>query len=158
MHSSIEMSWSWIQAMNGLRSELLATLADSELAFGPGGANPALGDLLVQMGEIEHSYTSSFVHFTQDWDYRNSDASLRTSVAALTAWFQSLDQELEAALNALGDDAPQRQITRPGGGAMPVDFQLQTYMQAMFIFFGKFVVYFRAMNKPLPQHVEDYIG
>jgi hypothetical protein len=41
---------------------------------------------------------------------------------------------------------------------MPLDLQLQTYIQAMFIFFGKFVVYFRAMNKPLPQHIEDYIG
>jgi uncharacterized damage-inducible protein DinB len=158
MHTSIEMSWSWIQAMNGLRSELLATLTDSDLTFDPGGANPALGDLLVQMGEIEHSYVSSFVHLTQDWDYRNSDALLRTSVTALTAWFQSLDEQLEAALNALGDDTPERQITRPSGGAMSVDFQMQTYVQSMFIFFGKFVVYFRAMNKALPQHVEDYIG
>jgi uncharacterized damage-inducible protein DinB len=158
MHSTIEANYSWIQAMSALRSELLGALTDADLGFSPGGENGTLGELLVQMGEIQYSYTSSFETFALDWGYTNSAKELTSSLAALGAWFATLDTRLEAVLSALTDGDMQRQIARPGGGSMPIDFQLQVYLQALFIFFGKFVVYLKAMNKPLPPSIRDFIG
>jgi uncharacterized damage-inducible protein DinB len=158
MHSTVEMKWSWIQAMSGLRAELLDALSASDLEFTPGGENSTLGELLVQMGEIQYSYTSSFETFTLDWDYRNEDLTLHSDLAALSAWFESLDTRLETMLSALTDDDVQREIARPGGGSMTIEFQLDVFIQALFIFFGKYVVYLKAMNKPLPPSIRDFIG
>jgi uncharacterized damage-inducible protein DinB len=158
LHKSIEANWSWIQAMNSLRAELLNALTDHDLEFNPGGANSTFGELLVQMGEIEHAYTASFEAFSLDWQYRNQDDSLVTNLPALGTWFESLDARLESVLSELTDEDMQRQIERPGGGSMPVDLQLQVYIQALFIFFGKFVVYLKAMNRPLPPSIRDFIG
>ena len=40
---------------------------------------------------------------------------------------------------------------------MPVDMNLDVYVQAVLIFAGKAVVYLRAMDKPIPKSVEDWI-
>jgi uncharacterized damage-inducible protein DinB len=158
LQNSIDASWSWIQAMSGLRGELLNALSDDDLRFSPGGANSTFGELLVQMGEIEHAYIASFESFRLDWQYRNSDETLPNSLAALGTWFESLDTRFESVLSALTVTDMQRQIERPGGGSMPVDMQLQVYVQALFIFFGKFVVYLKAMNRPLPPSIQEFIG
>jgi len=41
---------------------------------------------------------------------------------------------------------------------MPVELQLDVYLQALLIFLGKATVYFKAMNKALPQYFQEYIG
>lgn len=158
MHTSLEMQWSWVQAMNGLRTEFLESLSDDDLQYRPGGSNLPLGELIVGMGNIERSYTASFIEFAQTWEQSDNDTDLTSNTEALKSWFAGLDTNLEAALDALDGDSVQRQIERPGGGGMPVEMQLQTYIQALFIYFGKFVVYLNAMGKPLPQSMRDYIG
>jgi hypothetical protein len=44
------------------------------------------------------------------------------------------------------------------GYPMPVELQLDVYLQALLIFFGKATIYFKAMNKALPQQIQEYIG
>jgi hypothetical protein len=41
---------------------------------------------------------------------------------------------------------------------MPVEMQLDVYLQALLIFFGKATVYLKAMNKEAPKQIEEYIG
>jgi hypothetical protein len=109
------------------------------------------------MGEIEHSYVQSLKTFKQDWSYHNTDADLESSVARLKAWFQTLDDELKATVAALSDEDLTKTVDR-GGFTMPVELQLDVYLQALLIFFGKATIYLKAMNKPLPQQIQEYIG
>ncbi len=158
MNSFMQLSWSWVEGLNGMRTSILDALSDTDLAFNPGGDNISFSQLFVSMGEIEQSYISSLETFKQDWLYKNEDPSLANNVDALKEWFQQLDTHLEQTISAFSEDDLKRPVERSGGGAMPVDLQLQAYMQAVFIFFGKFVVYFKAMQKPLPPYVDEYIG
>lgn len=158
MNQTIEAKWPWIDGSNAMRLTLLDTLSDADLAFNPGGANVSLGALCVEMGEVEHAYIQSFQTFTQDWSYHAEDPALATSVSALRAWYQQLDGELQSTLAGLSDEDVKKTIDRGGGFSMPVDLQMDVYLQALLIFFGKVTVYFKAMNKPLPQQVREYIG
>jgi len=149
--------WSWIDGTHAMRSQLLDILSDADLAFNPGGQNMTLGALCREMGEIEHSYVQSLKTFQQDWSYHNGEANLESSVARLKAWFQTLDDELKATVSAFPDEDLKRTIDR-GGYMMPVELQLDVYLQALLIFFGKATIYLKAMNKPLPQQIQEYIG
>ena len=149
--------WPWIEGTHGMRSQLLDSLSDADLAFSPGGQNMTLGDLSREMGEVEYSYIQSLKTFRQDWSYHNGEAGLESSVARLKAWFQTLDDELKATVDAFSDEDLQKTIDR-GGFAMPVELQLDVYLQALLIFLGKATVYFKAMNKALPQNFQEYIG
>ena len=82
--------WPWIEGTHGMRTQLLDTLSDTDLAFSPGGQNMTLGALCREMGEVEHAYIQSLKTFKQDWSYRNSEAGLDSSVARLKAWFHTL--------------------------------------------------------------------
>ena len=149
--------WPWIEGTHGMRSQLLDSLSDADLAFSPGGQNMTLGALCREMGEVEYSYIQSLKTFRQDWSYHNEEAGLESSVARLKAWFQILDDELKATVDAFSDEDLQKTIDR-GGFAMPVELQLDVYLQALLIFLGKATVYFKAMNKALPQNFQEYIG
>ncbi len=149
--------WSWIEGTHGMRSQLLDSLSDADLAFSPGGQNMTLGALCREMGEVEYSYIQSLKTFRQDWSYHNEEADLENSVARLKAWFQTLDDELKATVDAFSDEDLQKTIDR-GGFATPVELQLDVYLQALLIFLGKATVYFKAMNKALPQNFQEYIG
>ena len=157
MNRYMQEKWSWIEGSHGLRTQLLDSLSDVDLAFNPGGQNMTLGALCRQSGEIEYSYIQSLKTLKQDWSYRNIEAGLESNVAQLKAWFQVLDEEMKATVAALSDEDLQKTVDR-GGYAMPVELQLDVYLQALLIFFGKATIYLKAMNKPLPQHIEEYIG
>ncbi len=149
--------WPWIEGTHGMRSQLLDSLSDADLAFSPGGQNMTLGDLCREMGEVEYSYIQSLKTFRQDWSYHNREAGLESSVAPLKTWFQTLDDELKATVDAFSDEDLQKTIDR-GGFSAPVELQLDVYLQALLIFLGKATVYFKAMNKALPQYFQEYIG
>ena len=157
MNRSMLEKWSWIDGTHAMRSQLLDVLSDADLAFNPGGQNMTLGALCREMGEIEHSYVQSLKTFQQDWSYHNGEANLESSVARLKAWFQTLDDELKATISAFSDEDLKKTVDR-GGYMMPVELQLDVYLQALLIFFGKATVYLKAMNKPLPQQIQEYIG
>jgi len=157
MNRYMTEKWSWIEGTHQMRSQLLDILSDADLTFNPGGQNMTLGALCRQLGEVEYSYAQSLKTLQQDWSYRNEEAALERSVARLKEWFQMLDDELKAAATALSDEDLKKTVDR-GGFAMPVDLQLDVYLQALLIFFGKVTIYLKAMNKPLPQQIQEYIG
>jgi hypothetical protein len=157
MNHFMQEKWPWIEGTHEMRSQLFAILSDADLAFSPGGQNMTLGALCREMGEVEHAYTQSLKTFQQDWSYRNREADLENSVARLKAWFQTLDGEMKTTADALMDEDLTKTIDR-GGFELSVELQLDVYLQALLIFFGKATVYLKAMNKPLPQQIQEYIG
>jgi hypothetical protein len=158
MNRYMQEKWSWIDGTHALRTGLLDRLSDADLAFNPGGQNVTLGALLRECGEIEHAYLESLKTFKTDFSYRNAEAGLDSSLAKISAWYQKLDDEMQAVVASFSDEDLKKSIDRGSGNTMPVDLQLDVYLQAVLIFFGKAAVYFRAMNKPLPPLFQEYIG
>ena len=144
-----------------LRAQLMEILSDDDLGYQVGGANPSLGALCREIGEIERSYIESLKTFRQDFGYRNADPRLESSVAALSAWYAELDGELRAAIEGLSeDDIANRTIDRldfPDFKPL-VRVQLDIYREALLIFSTKVSVYLRAMGKRLPQQWREWIG
>lgn len=156
MHPSIEQFYNTITGTHTLRDQLLDMLTDAELRFTPGGSNPTLGALFRDMGEVEHSYTESLVTLKQDWTYRSGAAEVETSVARLRAWLKSLDAQLTQTVDGLSEADLDKVVDR--GFESSIRMQLDIYLQALLIFLGKATVYCRALNKPLPRQVQDWIG
>ena len=155
MSSFMQEKWSMYEATHGMRDEVLDTLTDADLAFNPGGANMTFGALWREMGEVEYAYVQSLKNFVQDFSYKNSEVG--NAVAGLKAWLQSLDAEMKAALEGYSEDDWNKQIKRDSGYETPVEFQMEIYLQALLIFFGKVSVYLKAMNKPLTQAMKDWV-
>ena len=157
MNRIMNEKWPWIEAAHGMRSQLLNILSDADLAFSPGGQTMTLGALCRQMGETEHAYIQSLKTLKQEWSYHHPEADVTSHVARLTAWFQTLDEEMQAILTTFWDEDGNKTIDR-GGGTVTVEFQLDVYLQAVLIFLGKATIYLKAMNKPLPKEFQEYIG
>lgn len=158
MNSVMEQRWPWVEGSNSLREELLNSLTDADLAFTPGGQNITLGALCREMGEVQHSYIQSFKTFKQDFNYRTVEPELEGSVARLRAWYQALDAELKAVLSAMTEEDTHKLVDRGSGFTLPVGIQLDVYLQALLIFFGKASIFLKAMNRPLPKQMAEWIG
>ncbi len=157
MNSLIQEKWPWIEGTHGMRTQLIDILSDADLAFNAGGQNMTLGALLREMGDIEYSYIQSLKTFKQDWSYRNTEPGMESSISQIKAWYQTLDDEMKATVSDLTDENSAKTIDRSGYN-MPVALQLDVYLQALLIFFGKVTVFLKAMNKPLPPTIQEYIG
>jgi len=157
MNHMMDEKWPWIEAVHGMRSQVLDILSDADLAFSPGGQNMTIGALCREMGETEHAYIQSLKNLKHEWSYRNTEADMVNHVAHLKAWFQTLDDQMKAAIVAFSDEDEQKMVER-GGDAVPIEFQLDVYLQAVLIFLGKASIYLKAMNKSLPQSFQEYIG
>jgi hypothetical protein len=144
-----------------LRGQLTGILADDDLSYRVGGMNPSLGALCREIGEIERSYVESFKTFRLDFEYRNADPRLESSVAALSSWYADLDSELTAVIQGLSeDDVANRTIDRtdfPGFTPHP-RVQLDIYKEALLIFYSKIDVYLRALEKTPPEQWRKWIG
>ena|SRR6266487_277932 len=81
MNRMMDEKWPWIEAAQGMRSQLFERLRDADLTFHPGGQNMTLGALCRQVGETEHAYIQSLKTLKQDWSYRNTEADVVSSVA-----------------------------------------------------------------------------
>lgn len=158
MNSYMENKWSWIEGTHGMRNGLVGTLTDADLAFCPGGQTMTLGALCREIGDIEHAYVESLKNFKQDFTYRNTEAGIETSVAKLLAWYQKLDEDMKATVAALPEADLKKEIERSSGYKTPVDIQLDIYLQALLIFFGKITIYLKIMNKPMDKTIQEYIG
>ena len=157
MNSLMQEKWPWIEGTHGMRTQLLDILNDADLAFNPGGQNMPLGALLREMGDIEYSYIQSLKTFKQDWSYHNTEPGMESSLTQIKAWYQTLDDEMKATVADLSDEDSTKTIDRNGYQA-PVGLQLDIYLQALLIFFGKASVFLKAMKKPLPPIIQEYIG
>ncbi|GAC1582499.1 MAG: hypothetical protein NVS4B1_20330 [Ktedonobacteraceae bacterium] len=156
MNKLMQEKWPWIEGSHSMRTQLLGLISDSDLTFSPGGQNIPLGVLCREMGDTEHAYIQSLKTFTQDWSYHNTEAGLESSVIQLKSWYQTLDEELQATVAAFSDGDATKTIDR-GGYPTPIGLQLDVYLQALLIFFGKMTIYLKAMNKALPKEVQEYI-
>lgn len=152
----VQQEFDMLHETQNIRRELLDALTDAELSFKLPG-NPTLGELFVVMGQVQESYISSYKTFKQDWNFKPVAPELAGSVEKLKAWFAQLDADLDAAISALSDDdVEKRMIDR--GFPIPPRVQLHVYREGVLIYGGKAVVYFRAMGKPLPKQVGEWIG
>ena len=149
---------SYIDGCHMMRSGALERLNEADLQFSPGGDNLTLGELFKQLGEHQHSYVQSLITLKQDWAYRNDEPGLATSLAQLKHWFERLDQQMQAISSQLDPNDLQKLVDRTNGSIRPIISQLDIYIQTMLIFLGKIVIYFRAMQKPLPPAIAEYIG
>ncbi len=159
----VHMPATFFREYQALRDELVEILADDDLGFRVGGTSASLGALCREIGEIERSYVESFRTFRQNFDYRNPDPRLESSVGALSSWYAELDRELMAAVAALSeDDIADRRIVRTDfdiSNFSPLpNIQLDIYREALLIFYGKVSVYPRAMERTLPGHWPAWIG
>lgn len=157
MNRVMQEQWPMFEAMRTLRIELLDALTDADLAFNPGGQNMTMGALCREMGEISHAYIQSLKTFQQDWSYRNTEPGLENSKAKLTAWFDALDDDLKATLSAFSDEDFATKTVDRSGYPMPLEMQLGAYLQALLISFGKTTIFLRAMDKPLPKNMKEWI-
>jgi hypothetical protein len=157
MNAFMQDQWPMYEGTHAMRTSLLDVLTDADLIFSPGGQTMPLGALLREFGEIEHAYVESLKTFKQDFNYRNTEPGLERSLARLRAWYRALDADMQTTLAGLSDEDLKKTIAR-GGFAPTVDVQMQIYLQALLIFFGKATIYLRAMNRPLPQTIQEWIG
>ena len=157
MHAEIQKFWEINRMYTPLRDDLLKNISDADLTRSPGGVNPSLGDLCRELGETQMAYIESFKSFKTDFSIR-VDAAEYGTVAALRAWYADLDEQLEAALQAITeDDLAAKQIDR-GGYHVPIPINLDIFREALLIFYGKVSVYAKATGLPLTQMWKDWIA
>lgn len=157
MKRFIQERWPWLEEVREMRSQLLDILNNADLAFSPGGQNLTLGALLRKMGDLEHAYIQSWKTGVQDWSYHNTEAGLESDITRLKAWFQALDEELLDTISAFSKEELAKRIDR-GGFPSTVEREVDHYGEALLIFFGKATIYLLAMNKPVPESIEQSIG
>jgi hypothetical protein len=158
MNSYMESNWQWVEPTHGMRLTLLDMLTDADLAFTPGGSAMTLGALCRECGDVQHAYLESLKHFTQNFAWKNPDPAMETSLSKLREWYTAMDAEMKSVLGAMSEEELKKLIDRGGGFTLPVTIQMDVYLQALLIFFGKVTVYLRVMNKPIPQNIIDWIG
>jgi uncharacterized damage-inducible protein DinB len=159
MNQIMQYAWPTFTEYQALRNQMMDSLRDEDLSFHLGGENVTLGALCKEMGEVQQAYIDSFRTFTQDFTYRHDEPGLEHSVQRLSAWFERLDGELEAAVSALTDeDLANRVIDRGGGFTVSPRIQLKIYQEALLIFYGKASVYLKAMGVPRTQQWQEWIA
>lgn len=156
MNSLVTRFADLLQMTHALRSQMFDLLTDADLAYTL-PHNLSLGALCREMGETQVAYTTAFKTFKQDFTYRHADQSVETSLASLKAWFATLDTNLNAALSGLAEEELQKPIDR-GGWSMPAEVNFHTYREAVLIFYAKASLYLRALQKPLPEQWQTWIG
>ncbi len=159
MNRIISEQYGLFRLYQRLRQHLMATLTEADLAFTPGGTNPSLGYLCVEIGETQWSYIDSFRTFTQTFDYQHADRSLEGSIAGLSAWYDDLDAELYTTIEALSDDdIANRPIDRGNGFMVPANIQLEIYKEALIVFYGKVTVYLKLLGKMPSEQWRHWMG
>jgi len=142
-----------------LRYDLMAALTDADLAYKLPGDNPTLGELCREMGDLEHSYIQSFKTMKQDWSYRNTTPGLTTNVADMTTWYRTLDSEFETVLSGFSDDdLRSKEIDRRNDIRVSAHTQFEIYREALMMFYAKASVYLKALQKPVNDRWQSWIG
>jgi hypothetical protein len=140
-----------------VRDSGLAALSDEDLAFRIPGC-PTVGDLVVELGDVEFAYTRSFSTFVLRFESNAPGREQVTNAAAAIDWLHGLDVQLKEALAALSDtDLSGKQVER-GGWKMPVIANFHTYREALLILLGKLDLYLKALGKELPETWTEWLG
>lgn len=159
MNKIIQEDYPILEMYQALRNQLMEIIDDGDLTYSPGGENQTLGELCLDIGEIEASYIHSFRNFKQDFSYKYPDREAAESVGSLASLFEDLDSNLKEVIKCLSDsDISDRVIDRGPDFQVPPDIQLAIYREALLIFYGKCSVYLKAMGKEMPQQWQDWIA
>ncbi len=168
-----------IDMTHNLRTEILEVITDTDLIFSLGGSSLSLADLLLEQGRFQMAYTRAFGTFKLIFDLQSPTEM--TNVIEFKTWFETLDTNLVSALNTLSNDDLKKTITRVFSDAdsdmtssleqlsgievsqentwgLPAETTFFTYREAVFIFAAKASVYLRALGKPLPVQLADWIA
>jgi uncharacterized damage-inducible protein DinB len=146
---------------DNVRDLLTDLITDDDLAYKLPGDNPSLGALFRDIGQIQQSYIDSFKTFKHSFNYPAVDPAIETSVTKLKAWYQQLDEDLHAALQAVSDDELQNRLIARGYPmlySLSIGDQMLCYREALMIFYGRATLYLRALGKQLPPQIRDGIG
>jgi hypothetical protein len=157
MNSLVSQEFNILHQTQAIRGEIMEVLSDADLAFKLPGDNLTLGELCVEMGQVERSYIDSFKTFKQDWSFPTVDPGMKGSVARLKGWYRELDAELDSVLIGLDEQQVQTGVIERGFPA-PVRMQFHIYREALLIFYGKASCYLKAMQKTLPKQMSEWIG
>jgi hypothetical protein len=148
-----------IRGHHSMRDHLLTVVSDADLAYKLPGTNPTLGELLVELGDLQGVYTHSFQTFTLDWAHRELPPPSPITIAGLQAWFAAQDDAMEAALSRFNEDELRvDQIDRGRGFVASPFVQHQVYREAVYIFYGKLSVYLKALERDAGQEWAAWIG
>jgi len=158
MNADIKQFWDLNRMYTPLRDELMTSLTDADLAYSPGGDNPALGALCRELGETQYAYVQSFKTFKIDFSYRTDDDSYLSSVAKLQTWYADLDQQLEAVLETVTDEDVANKKMDRDGYEVPLHISLDILREALLIFYGKVSVYLKAMGVEQTEMWRDWIA
>jgi hypothetical protein len=156
MNDVMKKQFKLLKIYQPMRAEILAALKDEDLAFQPKNSL-SVAELCVQIGEWQQSYIDGFIHFKQDFEYRNPDPQLRNNVEAIKSWYTSLDANLEEVLEALSDEDVENKTIDRGGWAASTDWSLRIYQECLIIFYAKMSVYFNLMGREQPDGLAKWI-
>lgn len=148
-----------IRGHHSMRDHLLTLLTDADLDYKLPGANPTLGELLVELGDLQGVYTRSFETSGLEWGYRRRQPASPMTVRSLRSWFDEQDAAMKAAMDAIADDELHvERIDRGGGFVVSPFVQHEIYREAVYIFYGKFSVYLRALERDAGPSWAAWVG
>lgn len=148
-----------IRGHHSMRDHLLTLISDADLGYRLPGRNPTLGELLVEMGEIQGVYTHSFATFTLDWAHREIAPPTPLTVAGLRAWFEAQDKAMHGALSRFSPEELQVDRIDRGQGFVASPFvQHEIYREAVYILYGKLSVYLKALEIDAGEAWAAWIG
>ena len=148
-----------IRGHHSMRDHLLTLVSDADLDYKLPGQNPTLGELLVQLGDIQGVYSHSFETLTLDWAHRQLPPPNPITIAGLRAWFAAHDDAMKAALDQFTEDELRIDRIDRGHGFIASPFvQHQIYREAVYIFYGKLSVYLRALERDAGPDWASWVG
>ena len=148
-----------IRGHHTMRDRLLTVVSDADLAYELPGQNPTLGELLVEMGDIEGVYTHSFETFSLDWSHRHVSPPDPVTIAGLQGWFEAQDQAMNTALSRFtAEELHIDRIDRGHGFIASPFVQHQIYREAVYIFYGRLSVYLKALERDAGEEWAEWVG
>lgn len=148
-----------IRGHHSMRDLVLRVVSDADLVYKLPGANPTLGELMVQMGDLQGVYTHSFETFTLDWEHRQLPPPEPITIANLRAWFADQDEAMERAMSSFTDEELQIDRIDRGHGFVASPFvQHQIYREAVYIFYGRLSVYLKALERDAGEEWAAWVG
>ena len=148
-----------IRGHHSMRDHLLTLVSDADLAYRLPGWNPTLGEVLIELGDIQGVYTHSFETLTLDWAHRLLPPPNPITIAGMRAWFAAQDDAMKAALDRFTEDELRIDGIDRGHGFIASPFvQHQIYREAVYIFYGKLSVDLRALERDAGPEWAAWVG
>ena len=117
------------------------------------------GSSLLSWRRQKKPYTLSFKTYQLNTPEKKTAPTADVTVSQLQSEFADLDQKLEEALAAIPEaDVDKLVIERESGIHLSPRVQLQAYEESLFIFYGKVMVYLKAMGRPRTPEWEKWVG